>query len=148
MSTENTTLKNVIPAGASNATNEMVVGKSNTNQRSLLIVAGSVLALLVWIAVAGTSGGQHLQSSAHEIAKDAVALEDYQVDSANLALATDIFGMDAVSENEEFGLFNPCDPGICSPHCCDPDACIALYPGHCDCSRPCFMFGCCDADYP
>merc|ERR1712161_76265 len=95
------------PTEDCDTTNETVIGKVNTYQRTFLIVAGSLLSLLVLIAVAGTSGGQHLQSSAHEIAKDAVALEDYQVDSANLALATDIFGMDAVSENEEFGLFNP-----------------------------------------
>jgi len=94
MATENTSLKNTTPAGDSNTTNEMVVGKVNTYQRSFLIVAGSFLALLVVIAVAGTTGSQHLQSSAHEIAQGAVALADYQVDSTNLALTKDIFGLD------------------------------------------------------
>ena len=56
----------------------------------MLIVAGSLLTLLVWIVVVGTSGGQHLQSSAHEIAEGAVQLSDYQLDSANLALTQDI----------------------------------------------------------
>ena len=98
MATENTSLKNTTPAGDSNTTNEMVIGKINTYQRTFLIVAGSLLALLVVIAVAGASGGQHLQSSAYEIAEGAMALTDYQVDSTNLALTKDIFGLGAVSE--------------------------------------------------
>ena len=101
MSTENTSLKNTTPAGDSNTSTEMVIGKINTYQRTFLIVAGSLLAVLVWIAVAGTGGSQYLQSSAHEITKGAVALADYQVDSANLALTKDIFGLGAVSENDE-----------------------------------------------
>mmetsp|Transcript_36478 Transcript_36478/g.41293 ORF Transcript_36478/g.41293 Transcript_36478/m.41293 type:complete len:123 (+) Transcript_36478:60-428(+) len=101
MPTENTSLKNTTPAGDSNTTNEMVIGKINTYQRTFLIVAGSLLALLVLIAVAGTSGGQHLQSSAHEAAEGAVVLADYRVESANLALTKDIFGLGAVSENDE-----------------------------------------------
>jgi len=63
-----------------------------------LIVAGSLLALLVLIAVAGTSGGQHLQSSAHKIAEGVVALADYQIDSANLALTKDNFNGFKISE--------------------------------------------------
>jgi len=101
MSNENTSLKIVTPAGDSNTTHEIVIGKSNTYQRPLLIVAGSLLTLLVWIAVAGTNDGQHLKFSAYEIAEGAVALADYQVDSTNLALTNDIFGLDAVSENDD-----------------------------------------------
>mmetsp|Transcript_36600 Transcript_36600/g.41355 ORF Transcript_36600/g.41355 Transcript_36600/m.41355 type:complete len:105 (-) Transcript_36600:266-580(-) len=101
MSTENTSLKNTTPTGDSNTTNKMVIGKINTYQRTILIVAGSLLALLVLIAVAGTSGIQHLQSSTYEIAEGAVALKDYQGDSANLALTNDIFGLGAVSENDK-----------------------------------------------
>merc|ERR1712238_576940 len=104
MSTEHTSLKNTTPAGDSNTTNEMVIGKSNTYQRPLLIVAGSLLALLVLIAVAGTSGGQHLKSSEAEISQGgAGALAEYQVDAANLALTKEIFGMGAVSEKKEVG---------------------------------------------
>merc|ERR1719491_211256 len=97
----------------------MVNGKTNTSQRTLLIVAGSLLALLVLVAVAGTSGGQHLQSSTHEIATGAVALADYQVDSANLALTKDIFGVGAVSENDEvFGAGGQFPyPGCCFCRC-------------------------------
>merc|ERR1712238_260249 len=87
--------------GDSNTTNEMVIRKINNYQRTFLIVAGSLLALLVLIAVAGTSGVQHLQSSTYEIAKGAVALKDYQGESANLALTNDIFGLGAVSENDK-----------------------------------------------
>eukprot|EP00751_Fragilariopsis_kerguelensis_P005590 CAMPEP_0170786438 /NCGR_PEP_ID=MMETSP0733-20121128/17607_1 /TAXON_ID=186038 /ORGANISM="Fragilariopsis kerguelensis, Strain L26-C5" /LENGTH=105 /DNA_ID=CAMNT_0011132293 /DNA_START=85 /DNA_END=399 /DNA_ORIENTATION=+ len=101
MSTENTSLKNTTPAGDSNTSTEMVIWKINTYQSTFLIVASSIYALLVVIAVASTSGGQHLQSSTHGIAKGAVALVDYQVDSANSALTKDIFGLDAVSENDE-----------------------------------------------
>jgi len=101
MSTENTSLKNVTLAGDFNLPNAMVIGKSNTYQRTFLIVAGSLLALLVLIAVAGTSGEQHLQSSAHEIAEGGVVLADYQVNSANLALTKDIFGLDSVSTNDD-----------------------------------------------
>jgi len=95
MTTENTSLKNTTPAGDSNTTNEMVIGKINTYQRTFLIVAGSLLALLVLIAVAGTRDVQHLQSSANEITEGPEALLDYQVDSANLALTKNVFGSDA-----------------------------------------------------
>ena len=101
MPTQNTTLKNVTLAGDSYTTNGMVIGESNTYQRTFLILAGSLLALLVLIAVAGKNDIQHLNSSAHEIAKGAVALTDYQVGSANLALTEDIFGLAGVSETDE-----------------------------------------------
>ena len=106
MPTESTSLKNVTPTGDSNTSNEMVIEKKNTYQRPLLIVGGSLLALLVWIAVAGTGGGQHLQSSTHKIAESAMALADYQVDSANLPLTKDIFGIDAMSQIEEGTIKN------------------------------------------
>jgi len=98
MPTENTSLKNTTPAGDSNTSTEMVIGKINTYQRTFLIVAGSILALLVAIAVASTSGGHHLQSSTHGNVEGAVALADYQVDSANLALTKDIFNGFKISE--------------------------------------------------
>eukprot|EP00751_Fragilariopsis_kerguelensis_P023786 CAMPEP_0170877030 /NCGR_PEP_ID=MMETSP0734-20130129/30060_1 /TAXON_ID=186038 /ORGANISM="Fragilariopsis kerguelensis, Strain L26-C5" /LENGTH=104 /DNA_ID=CAMNT_0011259211 /DNA_START=76 /DNA_END=390 /DNA_ORIENTATION=+ len=101
MPTENTSLKNTTPAGDSNTSNKMVNGKINTYQPTFLIVAGSLLALLVGIAVANTIGGQHVQSSAHVNAEGAVALTDYQADSAILALTNNIFGLGAVSENNE-----------------------------------------------
>jgi len=86
----------------------MVIGKINTCQRTLLIVAGSLLALLVLIAVAGPSGGHHLQSSANDIAKDAVTLVDFEADSTNLALTKDIFGFGVVSEDDEGCLIGSC----------------------------------------
>jgi len=101
MPTENTSLNNVFPAVESNTTDDLVIRKSNTNQRSFLIVAGSLLVLLVWVAVAGKSGGQPLKSSTHDNAKGAVAIVDYQEDSANLALTKDIFGLSVVSQNNE-----------------------------------------------
>eukprot|EP00751_Fragilariopsis_kerguelensis_P028285 CAMPEP_0170868074 /NCGR_PEP_ID=MMETSP0734-20130129/23287_1 /TAXON_ID=186038 /ORGANISM="Fragilariopsis kerguelensis, Strain L26-C5" /LENGTH=52 /DNA_ID=CAMNT_0011245665 /DNA_START=83 /DNA_END=237 /DNA_ORIENTATION=- len=52
MPAENTSLKNTTLAGDSNTTAEMVTGKSNTLHRPFLIIAGSLLALLVLIAVA------------------------------------------------------------------------------------------------
>jgi len=124
MSTEHTFLKNTTLAGDSNTTNEMVIGKINTYQRTFLIVAGSLLALLVLIAVAGTSGGQHLQSSAHEITQGAVALEDYQVDSANIALTKDIFGLGDISKNEVGCL---CGIGHHpQQHCCSVLHCFGI----------------------
>jgi len=101
MPTENTSLKNTTPAGVSTTTIEMAIGKINKYQRSFLIVAGSLLALLVLIAVAGTTGGQHLQSPAHENARGAVALVDYQGDTTNVALTMDIFGFNAVAEDDK-----------------------------------------------
>jgi len=68
---------------------EMDTGKRSIYQRSFFIVAGSLLALLVFVAVAGHSGGGHV---------------DYQVDSANLVFTKDIFGLSA-AENDEGG---PC----------------------------------------
>jgi len=76
MANENTLLKNTTPVGDSNTTNEMVIGKTNTYHRTFLIVAGSLLALLVLIAGAGTSSGQYLQSSVNEIAEGDAALAD------------------------------------------------------------------------
>ena len=111
MATENTSLKNTTPAGDSNTTNEMVIGKSNTYQRTFLIVAGSLLALLVLIAVAGTSGGHRFNSSTHEITEGVGALADYQVDTTTLALTKDIFGL---------GAFEGCGiaPFWCTCGCC------------------------------
>ena len=79
----------------------MVNGKSNTYQRPLLIVAGSLLALLVLIAVAGTRGGKYLQTSLDDIAKGAVALANYRVDFSNLTLAKAIFDLGATSEDDK-----------------------------------------------
>ena len=101
MPTENTSLKNVTPAGDSNTTDGTVIRKSNTYQRPFLIVAGSLLAVLVLIAVTGQNGGQHLQSSAHEITEGVSALADYQVDTTNLAHNINIFAMGVFSANEE-----------------------------------------------
>ena len=111
MPTENTSLKNTTPAGDFNTTNDMVIGKINTYQRTFIIVAGSLLALLVLITVAGTSGGHRLNSSTHEIAEGVGALADYQVDTVNLALTKDIFGL---------GAFEGCGiaPLFCTCGCC------------------------------
>merc|ERR1712238_236002 len=103
--------------GVSNTTNEMVIGNVDTYQRTFLIVAGSLLALLVVIAAAGTSGSQHLQSSVPEIAENVVALADYQVDSANLVLTKDIFGLGAVSEKEDDENCTCNEWGFCSDCC-------------------------------
>jgi len=101
MPTEQTQLKNAIHTGDSNSTDKpVVIGKGNTYQRLILIVTGSFLALLVWIAVASKNDGHYFKSSAQEIAKGAGALADYQLDSANLALTQDIFGVNAVSERK------------------------------------------------
>jgi len=116
MATENTSLKDTTPAGDSNTSTEMVIGKINTYQRTFLIVAGSILALLVVIAVAGASGDQHLQSTAYENVDGAVVHLDYQVDSASLALTKNVFGSDAVSENPENCCF--CKPSFnCGTTC-------------------------------
>ena len=90
----------------SKKTEEMNMGKINTYQRTFLIVAGSLLALLVLITVAGTSGNQHLQKSTHDIEKDTVALADYQEDFANLALTKDSFGLGGVSANNKGKIKN------------------------------------------
>jgi len=135
MPTENTTLKNTTPAGDSNTTNEMDIGKINTYQRTFLIVASSLLAVFVLIAVAGKLGGQHLQSSVNGIAEGAGSLADYQVDSVNLALTKDIFGLGSVSEKElQCGHCSGCnvnDPSIFTRGGC---------PRVCSCC--CMMGGC------
>ena len=101
-STENTHLKNVTPEiGESSPSVEIGIMQGNTYQRPILIVAGTLLTLLVWIVMTDKSAGHHFQSSAHEMADGTVALADYQIDSANLALTKDIFGLGAVSENDE-----------------------------------------------
>ena len=61
MSTENTSLKIVSQAVDSNISDDMVVGENSTYQRQFVIVAGSLLTLLVLLALADKSGGQHLK---------------------------------------------------------------------------------------
>jgi len=109
MPTENTSLRNFTPAGDCNTTDDTVIGKSSTYRRPILIVAGSLLGVLLLIAVAGQSDGQHSKSSAYEFAEGTSALTVYQLGSANLALNNNIFGLGAVSENDEG----------CSCDCCD-----------------------------
>ena len=105
--TENTHLKNATPSAIdSNPSVEIGILNSNTYQRSFLIVTGSLLPLLVWIAVADKSRGHYLKSSTYETAKGAVALVDNQVDSTNIALTKDFSGLDAVSENDEGKIQN------------------------------------------
>ena len=60
-----------------------------------MIVAGSLLALLVWTNVTDKTGSQYLKSSVHENAEGAGAHAEYQVDTAKLAFKN------KVSENEE-----------------------------------------------
>ena len=100
MLTEITHLKKVTPAGDSNTTDEKVIGKSNTYQRSFLIFAGSLLALNVLIVVAGKTAGYSIVYTGG-FAESAGALADYQVDTTNTALIKDSFGMGAASENVE-----------------------------------------------
>jgi len=129
MPTENTSLKNTTPAGDSNTTNAMVIGKINTYQRSFLIVASSLLALLVMIAF-----------SAAEIAKGGTgALAEYQVDNTNSAL---IFGFGGHPVNDppvccRCGLFigtRKC--GMCSGKM-DGDCIHLWYNGKCRCNLCC-----------
>lgn len=68
----------------------MIIVKSNTYHRPLLIVADSLLTLIVSIADTEKTGGQYLKSSVHEIAKGASALEEYQVHTVNSVLVNDI----------------------------------------------------------
>jgi len=144
MPNENTSLKNVTQGGDSNTTHEMVIGKLNTYQRTFLIVAGSLLALLVLIAVVDTSGGQHLQSSTVEIFEGAVALADYEVDSVNLGLTKDIFGVAANSET---------DKGGCAFGTTSATSCTCCYFGgnnycYCPGNPPCWgAFGLCCATH-
>jgi len=118
--------KKITTAEDSNSkTNGINMGKSNIYQRPLLIVASSLLALLVLIAVAGKSADQHFKSTAQEIIKGASALADYQVDSTNLALTKDIFGLGTVSENEELECHCCCSGNCCGVvrECCTHSCC-------------------------
>jgi len=121
MSTENTSLKDTTPAGDSTTINELVIRKIDTKQHTFLIVACSLLAFLVLIAVAGTSGGQFLTLSATEIAKGSTgALAEHQVDTTNSGFTMDIFGLNDLSKNDE-----GCGDYCCSGYDCCPN-CICL----------------------
>jgi len=131
MPTENTSLKNTTPAADSNTSHDMNIGKFNTYQRPLLIVAGSLLAFAVLMAVTGTHGGQYLTSSTAKITKGgAAALAEYHVDNGTSEFTKDIFGMGVVSKKYQ---------GFSCTHCCDicgsDDSCC--FPGICDCSGIC-----------
>ena len=101
MPNENTALKIVTPVGYFNTTDEIVVMNGNTYQHQFLIIAGSLLASLVLIAVACKNGSQHFESSAQEIVEFGGALADYQVDTVNSALTKNIFGLVTAFEIEE-----------------------------------------------
>jgi len=118
MPTENTSFQNTTPAGDSTTTNVKVIGKSNTHQRSFLIVASSLLVLLVLVAVAGESGGQ-------PIPKSAGALVDYQLDTTNLALGKDIFGKDKASLKGGDGTCTCRVIGTYKPYCDEKTNCWA-----------------------
>jgi len=133
MPNENTSLKIVNQDGDSNTTHDMVIGKNNAYHRPLLIVAGSLLAVLVLIAVAGKSGGQYLASSAAEIAKGrADALAEYQVDSANSALEMNIFGMSTNPGDEICSLW-VCEDGACCDSGFECNSWCTSCGGHCGC---------------
>jgi len=127
--TESTPLKEVSTAGDSySKPDEMNIGKVNTFQRQFLIVAGSLLALFLLIAVTGKSYGQHVESSAYETDTGAGtgtgALVDYQVYTANSALVLDIFGMSA---NTEFKPPNCCTLKCPTCKCADYCPCCVSY---------------------
>mmetsp|Transcript_39161 Transcript_39161/g.43821 ORF Transcript_39161/g.43821 Transcript_39161/m.43821 type:complete len:130 (-) Transcript_39161:92-481(-) len=95
------TIKASSDGDSNSKSEEMDTEKCNIYQHPFLIVAGSLLVLLFFVAVAGHSGGwQYLTSSVDEIAEGAVVLADYQVDTDNLELTKDMFSMSAVSKNK------------------------------------------------
>jgi len=116
---------------------EFIIDNGKANERSIFIIAGSLLALLLLI-VAGQNVGQDLSSSANEIAKGASALADYQVDTANSALTNNIFGIGAVSENEEGCDFaaGKC-PVIPGSNCVTPNGGWLSCSTHGPCSKIC-----------
>mmetsp|Transcript_1480 Transcript_1480/g.1640 ORF Transcript_1480/g.1640 Transcript_1480/m.1640 type:complete len:245 (-) Transcript_1480:279-1013(-) len=98
--TEATHLKNITPSiGDSDTSDEMVIVKgNNAYQHPFLIVAGSLLAFLVCIVVAGPSSGQYLKSST----------------PADMAQGTGSLSKNEMHSNEDAfgdGLFDadPCD---------------------------------------
>jgi len=125
MSTESTHLKKIPPAGDSNTTDELVIGKGNIYQRSFLIMTSSLLVLLALVAVRGKWDGQLSKFSAHEFEKGASVLADYQAATADSALIKDIFGIGAVSEIPDGGCCNNC-------HGC----CKNCHKQHCGCCIP------------
>ena len=75
--------------------------KNNTNPNCFLIIASSLLASLVLIAVVPKSVGQFLSLS-YEMDN---ALADYQADTSNLACFKDILGKNGTSEYEKSKLW-------------------------------------------
>jgi len=114
--TENTHLKNVTPAaGDSNPSVEIGIMQGNTYQHPVLIVAGSLLTLLVWIAATGkSSASYHLTPSVHEMTDNAGALTDYQVDTAESVFVKDIFAKTV----ETTGCTSHDYDGNCCEICC------------------------------
>ena len=108
MLTEITHLKNATPAGPagdSNTAVEKVIGKSNTYQRTFLIVACSLLACNVLIVIAGKAAGYSIVYTGGFV-ESAGAFAEYQVDIANTALSKDMFGVGAVFETDESKIWN------------------------------------------
>jgi len=116
-STENTHLKNITTAGDLKPSSfKISIVQGNNYQRPGLIVAGSLLTLLLWIAVASKSSGDHqVKLSAYEMANGAGALTDYQGETTNSVLVKDIFGMGPISKNEDASTC--CRRGSCNSRC-------------------------------
>jgi len=117
MTAETTHLKNTTPAEDFNKTDKKVIGQSNITQYSFYNIAGSLLALLVLFAVAGNCSGHYFEKSASKIDIGAGARVDYQVVTANSALTMDIFGMSAISDNEEGCKYADCACCGCDHYC-------------------------------
>eukprot|EP00751_Fragilariopsis_kerguelensis_P042358 CAMPEP_0171001994 /NCGR_PEP_ID=MMETSP0736-20130129/15866_1 /TAXON_ID=186038 /ORGANISM="Fragilariopsis kerguelensis, Strain L26-C5" /LENGTH=121 /DNA_ID=CAMNT_0011430141 /DNA_START=210 /DNA_END=575 /DNA_ORIENTATION=- len=118
MPNENTSLKIVTPDEDHNTTHDIVIGKCYTFQRSLLIVTSSLLALLILVAVAGKTAGYSIVYTGG-FAESAGGLTSNQVDTANLALTKDVFGLGDKSEVY-----------CCDKVCCNDDYC---------CNTACFI---------
>jgi len=108
---------------------EMETGKDISNvshKHTLLIMAGSLLAVLVWIAVAGHSGGaggeQYVTATADDMTQEAggaLAAESQGETVKSVVLAKDIFSLD-----KEVGPYGY----DCGPNCFSLVATVAADP--------------------
>jgi len=101
MPTENTSLKNITPTGDFNSTDKLNIGKSSIYRHPFFIVAASLLAWLVLVAVAGKGGVHYSPSSAYGSDAGTLEVANYVATIDKSALMMDIFGTNANSEKEE-----------------------------------------------
>jgi len=109
MSTENTSMKIVTPAGDSHSERKMIIDKRSIYQNPFFIIASSLLALLVLVVVTSQSGDQNLTTVKY------VEYDESQIQPEE-RMDISIFGNEVDRTRCSQGP-NPAPGGVTGPSC-------------------------------